>query len=183
VIILRSDAVADNAEIAGKMSEALNTAAQCSSAETVENYSQLATQIQELESAAARSLRSQVAAQPILAKLQQGASLTADELNTLRTLIVGDADQYLKYDDDFEDAKNELKKILDEIRVLASPDGNLDSLMHLRVLCREAASALGPVLHYLEQKERVRNFEEHTRGPLSADAARVLTGIIRNMAA
>jgi hypothetical protein len=175
--------VADTAEIAGKMSEALNTATQCSSAETVENYSHLAAQLQELDSLAARSLRSHVTAQPLLAKLQQGASLTPDELQTLRLLIVGDADQYLKYDDDFEDAKNELKKILDEIRTLASPDSNLDSLMHLRVLCREASSALGPVMHYLEQKERVHNFEEHTRGPLSADAARILAGIVRNMAA
>lgn len=175
--------MADNAEIAGRMSEALNTAAQCSSAETVENYSQLAAQLQELNSLAVRSLRSHVDYQPVLTKLQQGASLTPDELNTLRSLIVGDADQYLKYDDDFEDAKTELKKILDEIRGLASSDGNLKSLMHLRVLCREASSALGPVLHFLEQKERVRNFEEHTRSPLSSDAARILAGIIRNMAA
>jgi CHASE3 domain sensor protein len=175
--------VADSTEITTQMSEALSTATQCSSAETVENYGHLAAQLQELETMAARALRSHMAAQPILAKLQQGASLTPDELNTLRSLIVGDADQYLKYDDDFEEAKTELGKILDEIRALASPDSNLESLMHLRVLCREAASALGPVMHYLEQKERVHNFEEHTRGPLSADAARILAGIIRNMAA
>jgi CHASE3 domain sensor protein len=175
--------VVESTEVTAQMSEALSTAAQCSSAETIENYSHLAAQLQELDSLAARSLRSHAASQPILTKLQQGASLTSDELNTLRSLIVGDADQYLKYDDDFEQAKTELGKILDEIRALASPDSNLDSLMHLRVLCREAGSALGPVLHYLEQKERVRNFEEHTRGPLSADAARILSGIIRNMAA
>jgi hypothetical protein len=175
--------VADNAEIAGRMSEVSNTVAQCSSAETVENYSQLAAQLQELDGLAGRALRSHVDCQPVLAKLQQGASLTADELKALRSLIVGDADQYLKYDDDFEEAKTELGKILDEIRTLASADSNLDSLMHLRVLCREASSALGPVLHYLEQKERVRNFEQHTRDPLSPDAARILAGIVRNMAA
>ena len=118
--------MAESTEIAGRMSEALSTAAQCSSAETVENYSHLAAQLQELESLAARSLRSHVDSQPILTKLQQGASLTPDELNTLRSLIVGDADQYLKYDDDFEEAKTELGKILDEIRALASPDGNLE---------------------------------------------------------
>jgi hypothetical protein len=44
--------VADNAEIAGKMSEALNTATQCSSAETVENYTQLATQLAALDASA-----------------------------------------------------------------------------------------------------------------------------------
>ena len=173
----------ESTEVTAQMSEALSTAAQCSSTETIENYSHLAAQLQELDSLAARSMRSHAASQPILTKLQQGASLTPDELNTLRSLIVGDADQYLKYDDDFEQAKTELGKIFDEIRALESPDSNLDSLMHLRVLCREAASALGPVLHYLEQKERVRNFEEHTRGPLSSDAARILAGIIGNMAA
>jgi hypothetical protein len=175
--------VADNAEIAGRMSEALNTAGQCSSAETLENYSHLAAQLQELDATACRTLRSHVAGQPILTKLQQGASLTADELKTLRSLIVGDADEYLKYDDDYEQAKTELGKILDEIRGLQSADGDLEALAHLRVLCREASSALGPVLHYLEQKERVKNFEEHTRGPLSPDAARILAGIVRNMAA
>lgn len=175
--------MADNAEIAGRMSEALNTAAQCSSAETVENYSQLAAQLQDLDGLAGQALRSHVDCQPVLAKLQQGASLTADELKALRSLIVGDADQYLKYDDDFEEAKTQLTKVLDEIRTLASPDADLEALTHLRVLCREASSALGPVLHYLEQKERVRNFEEHTRGPLSPDAARILASIVRNMAA
>jgi len=175
--------VVDNPEIAGRMSEALSTAAQCSSTETVENYSHLAAQLQELDALAGRSLRSHVDGQPILAKLQQGASLTPDELQTLRSLIVGDADQYLKYDDDFENAKTELGKILGEIRALPSPDSNLDSLMHLRVLCREASSALGPVLRYLEQKERVSNFEEHTRGPLSSDAARILASIVRSAAA
>ena len=175
--------MADNAEIAGRMSEALNTAEQCTSAETVENYSHLMAQLQELDGLAGRALRSHVDCQPVLAKLQQGASLTADELKALRSLIVGDADQYLKYDDDFEEAKTQLTKVLDEIRALSTPDADLEALTHLRVLCREASSALAPVMQYLEQKERVQNFEEHTRGPLSPDAARILAGIVRNMAA
>ena len=175
--------MADNADIAGRMSEALSTATQCSSAETVENYSHLAAQLQELDALAGRALRSHVIYQPVLTKLQQGASLTADELQTLRSLIVGDADEYLKYDDDFEEAKTELGKILDEIRGLGSADTDLEALKHLRVLCREASSALAPVMHYLEQKERVQNFEEHTRGSFSPDAARILASIVRNMAA
>jgi hypothetical protein len=175
--------VDDNADIAGRMSDALNAAMQCSAAETVENYSHLAAQLQELDALAGQTLRSHTVYLPILTKLQQGASLTSDELTALRSLIVGDADEYLKYDDDFEQAKTELTKVLDEIRGLTSADADLEALKHLRVLCREASSALGPVMQYLEQKERVRNFEEHTRGPLSPDAARILAGIVRNMAA
>jgi hypothetical protein len=175
--------VADDTEIAGRMSEALSTAIQCSSAETVENYGHLAAQLQQLDALAGRTLRSHVAYQPVLSKLQQGGSLTADELAALRLLIVGDADEYLKYDDDFEAAKAELAKVLEEIRGLTSANTDIEALKHLRVLCREASSALAPVMHYLEQKERVQNFEEHTRGPLSPDAARILASIVKGMAA
>jgi hypothetical protein len=36
-------------------------------------------------------------------------------------------------------------------------------------------------MHYLEQRERVRKFEEHTRGPLGPDAGHVLARIIKGM--
>jgi hypothetical protein len=174
--------VADSQEIAAKISETLNTADQLSTAETVQNYSLLRAQLEELDSSARRSLQSHVGYKPLLAKLQQGSPLTGEELTTLRSLIVGDADQYLKYDDDFDRSKGELGRILNQIRQLKSRDFDLETLMHLRVLCREASSALVPTVHYLEQKERVHRFEEHTRGPLSSDASRILAGIIANMA-
>ena len=53
--------------------------------------------------------------------------------------------------------------------------------MHLRVLCEEASSALAPTLHYLEQKNRVRMFEEHTRGALGKDAGETLARIVKGM--
>jgi hypothetical protein len=174
--------VADYQEVAAKISEALNAAEQCSTTETLENYNLLGEQLSELESSARQSLRSQVRYQPLLTKLESGSPLTAEELKTLRSLIVGDADAYLKYDDDFLQSKNELGKVIDEIREIKSRNLDFETLMHLRVLCREASSALGPTWHYLEQKERVRNFEEHTHGRLDNDASRILAGIIRAMA-
>jgi hypothetical protein len=173
--------LADHQEVAAKVSEALNAASQCSAVETVESYSALSEQLWELNSLLGQSLQSHVGYQPLLAKLQSGTTLSADDLKTLRSLIVGDADQYLKYDDDFERSKSELRRILDQIRRLQSRDLDLETLMHLRVLCREASSALAPTMHYLEQKERVQRFEEHTRGPLDRDAGRVLAGIIKHM--
>jgi hypothetical protein len=173
--------LADHKEVAAKLSEALTAASQCATAETVEKYSVLAEQLSELSSLVEQSLRSRVGYQPLLTKLQNGTSLTADELKTLRSLIVGDADQYFKYDDDFERSKSGLGKILDQIRQIQSTDLNVEALMHLRVLCREAASAMVPTVHYLEQKERVQRFEEHTRGPLDPNAYRVLAGIIKQM--
>jgi len=175
--------LASNQEFAAKVSAALATAAQCSAVETVHNYSILSVQLQELDSLAGQSLQSHAGYQPLVTKLQSGSPLTADELRTLRSLIVGDADYYLKYDDDFDRSKSDLGKILDQIRGLQSNEFDPETLMHLRVLCREASSALAPTMHYLEQKDRVRRFEEHTRGPLYPDIGRELADIVKNMMA
>ena len=173
--------MADHQEATTKISEALKAADRCSATETTDSYSALNEQLWELNSLLGQSLQSHISYQPILTKLQNGTALTTDELKTLRSLIVGDADQYLKYDDDFERSKRELGRIIDQIRGLQSNNLNLETLMHLRVLCREASSALAPAMHYLEQKERVQRFEEHTRGPLDREAGRVLAGIIKHM--
>ena len=172
----------DSPEIAEKISQALDTAAECSAAGTAESYSRLREQLGDLESAAGQSLRSHTAYQFLVTKLQQDSPLTTDDLKTLRSLIIGDADDYLKYDDDFERSKTELARILDQIRLLQSSKLGPESLMQLRVLCHEAATAVAPTVHYLEQKERVRSFEEHTRGPLSDDARQMLASIIKDMA-
>jgi hypothetical protein len=166
-------------EIAAKLSETLNTAQKCSSAETVENYSLLGEQLNELASTAGQSLVSHEGYLPLIDKLERGVPLSEAELKTVRSLIVGDADQYVKYSDDFARVKTELNRILDQIEHLKSQGVDIEALMRLRVLCKEASSALVPTLHYVEQRDRVRSFEEHTAGPLSKDAGHILARIIK----
>ena len=83
-------------DFAAKISLALNAAAQCAAAETSDSFAVLGERLGELETLAKRSLQSHVAYQPLLTKLQDGTALTADELKTLRSLIVGDADRALR---------------------------------------------------------------------------------------
>jgi len=174
--------MADIQELAAQISEALNTAAQSSSAGTAESYSVLGEKLNELESSAGHYLRSNMAYQSVLAKLQQEQPLTPDDLKTLRSLIVGDADAYLKYDDDFEQSKSELTRIIDQIRKLQSAEMTPETLTHLRVLCREASSALAPTVHYLEQKQRVKNFDNNVHEPLSSDTRRMLASVVQDLA-
>ena len=172
----------DHLEITAKLSETLNTAQKCSTAETVENYNLLGEQLDELASTAGDSLLSHGGYQPLIDKLEKGTPLTEAELKTVRSLIVGDADQYLKYNDDFARMKTELNRILGQVEQLKSQNLDIEALMRLRVLCKEASSALVPTLHYLEQSDRVRRFEEHTRGPLSKDAGQILARMVKEMA-
>ena len=172
-----------NQDFAAKVSLALDAAAQCAAAETNDNFTVLGERLGELETLAKQSLQSHVAYQPLMTKLQDGTALTADELKTLRLLIVGDADYYLKYDDDFDRSKSELVKILDQIRQLQSSEPTVETLMHVGVLCREAEGLLAATAHYLEQKERVRRFEQATHDTIDREAGRVLADLIRSMAA
>jgi hypothetical protein len=83
--------LASNQDFTAKLSEALNTAARCEADETVANYSVLSEQLNELSSSVGQSLQSHTGYQSLASKRQNGSPLTADELKTLRSLIVGDA--------------------------------------------------------------------------------------------
>jgi hypothetical protein len=172
----------DTQNIAGKISGALDAAAQCASQETARNYDLLGEHLGGIETAVGELLRSHVAYRPLLAKLQQGGQLAPDEFEALRSLVVGDADEYLKYDDDFEQSKKELNRILEQIRQLDSHELDIEALKRLRVLCREASNALTETSRYVQQKERVRNFEDHTRDALTDDVRRMLASMVERMA-
>jgi hypothetical protein len=175
--------VANSQEVCARVKEALELAAQCFQAESSQGYAVLSEQLNELESSAREAFQDHTDYKSLLNKLEKGNPLTADELNTLKLLIVGDAEYYLKYDEDFDRWKIELGKIVDEIRRLQSSDLDVDALMHLRVLCREAYSVLTPTGYYLEQKERVRKFEEATRDPIDRASGRMLADMIKHMMA
>lgn len=174
--------MADNQQVSAKLKEALAAADQCFKAETSEGYEVLNEELEELESLARESVEQHADIKSLLNKLDKGNPLSADELNTLKLLVVGDAEYYLKYDDDFDRCETEARKIVDEIRRLQLSDLNVDSLMHLRALCKEAASALVPASYYLEQKERLRKFEDATRGPIDLESGQLLADLIRHIA-
>ncbi|MGA7792307.1 MAG: hypothetical protein WCA19_04660 [Candidatus Acidiferrales bacterium] len=173
--------MADNKEVSAKIAETLGWADRCLQAENSEGYDGLNEQLEELETLVKKSFETHADYKALLSKLEQGASLTPDELNTLKLLLVGDADYYLKYDDDFDRSEGELKKILEEIRKLPSSELDVDALMHLRVLCREACSVARPTAFYLEQKERVGKFEEATRDGIDRESGKFLANIIKSM--
>jgi len=168
-------------EVSKKMEEALNLAASSLQAENSEAYDALREGLEELETLAKRSFVNHTNYKSLLTKLDNGTSLTPEELNTLKLLMVGDADYYMKYDDDFDRSESELKRILEEIRKLQATDLDVDGLMHLRVLCREASSVAIPTAFYLEQKERVGKFEAATHDGIDRESGKFLANIVRSM--
>jgi hypothetical protein len=173
--------MSQNQEVSDKLKEALDVADKCFKAENSEGYDALGEQLEELETLTRESYQRHGDYGLLLDKLENGKPLTCEELDTFRRVIVGDADYYLKYDDDFDRCKTETGKIVDEIRRLRASDLDVDALMHLSVLCREAIRVLVPTGYYLEQKERLRKFENATRGPIDRESGRVLADMIRHL--
>jgi hypothetical protein len=173
--------MADEQEFSIKLKDSLDMATRSLEADSSAGYGILGEQMEELETMAIEYLHNHEDCKAIVKKLELGDPLTPAELETVKQFVVGDADYYLKFDDNFDRSKAELKRVLDEIRDLQSKPMDLDDIMHLGVLCKEASSAAKPTAYYMEQKERVHRFEEATRGGLNVESARILAGILREV--
>jgi len=173
--------MAENEAVSAKVKETLDLSARCFEAENSDGYQVLGEQLEELSTLTQDTLREHEDCRAILKKLDGRQPLTPDELNTVKLRMVGDAEYYLKFDDDFDRSKSELKRILEEISKLQASDMDLEGMMHLEVLCREACSVAKPAAFYLEQKDRVRKFEDATRDGIDGETAKTLADILRGI--
>jgi hypothetical protein len=173
--------MADNQEISVKLKEMLDLAGRSFEADNSEGYEVLGEQLEELETLAQKTFQEHTDSRSLARKLENGDSLSPDELTSLKSLMVGDAEYYMKYDDDFDRSKSELKRILDEISRLQAGNMDFDQIMHLEVLCREASSVAKPTTFYMEQKERVRKFDDATRGGIDRESGKLLADILRGI--
>ena len=173
--------MAENQAVSARVKETLDLAARCFEAENSKGYQVLGEQLDELSTLTQDTVREHEDCRSILRKLDSGQALTPGELNTVKLRMVGDAEYYLRFDDDFDRSKGELKRILEEISKLQSSDLDLEGMMHLEVLCREACSVAKPTAFYLEQKDRVRKFEDATRDGIDSETAKTLADILRGI--
>jgi hypothetical protein len=173
--------MADEQVFSSNLKDSLDLASRGFEADSSAGYGILGERMEELETAAIGYLHDHEDCKAIVKKLELGDPLTPAEVETVKQFVVGDADYYLKFNDNFDRSKAELKRVLDEIRELMSKPMDLDDIMHLGVLCKEASSAAKPTAFYMEQKERVRRFEDATRGGINIESAKILAGILRGV--
>lgn len=147
-------------------------------------YENLTQHIRELEimMREAFQLKVQDDYKSILAKLENENPLSDNELEMLKLLIVGEAKYYLKYENNLEDWRNELKRLAAEMeKVEAGGLDDIDSLLHMQALCRDARGVLPDITFYFAEKERLDRFEAATSGPLDDIARRTLIEVLKAM--
>jgi hypothetical protein len=169
-------------QVAAKLGETLDTAARCFEAELAEGYEALSEEVSELEALAREAFQAKLSDtfKPVLQKLKKGQSLTPDELKMLELLVVGDAEYYLRAENDIENWKTQVRSLIEQIRsIRTGPLDDVDGLMRLRAVCRETLELLPRLAFYLGEKERVRKFQEATSQPLDSEAGQVIAEIIQ----
>ncbi|HUO25083.1 MAG TPA: hypothetical protein VMU61_05415 [Candidatus Aquilonibacter sp.] len=163
--------------------KSLDLAARCSTSENSDNYEFLEEQIDQLEAQARSAFQSRMDVASLLPKLAAKKLLTPDDLKTLEMLIVGDAEYYLKYEPELDEWKAELRRVLDQIKGLQNSTIDVEGLMHIRALCREAHQVVADLVFYFDAKERAAKFQAVMNGPLSSDDYSFLTDMVAEMLA
>lgn len=171
-------------EVSTKISEVLDIAQRAAEVDLSQGYESLNAGMKKLEAIAREAFQAKLKLKyrTILRKLENGRSLSQEELKVVKFLIVGEAKYYLHHENDLENWKNEVQRLLSEIEKLQNGDlDNVNTLMHLRALCHDAMRVVPDLAFYYHQYERVKRFEGATNGSIDREAGMILANVIREM--
>lgn len=126
---------------------------------TAEDYETLEQHVNRLESALRELEQSQLSApvEQAIKSLSAGRALSPEEQAAVRAIIVGDAESYLKMENNFKEWQAELQRLQSEMERLArSP--NADAIHELRGVVKDAARLMPNIRSYAEEKDRLNRF-------------------------
>lgn len=149
-------------------------------------YDDLLQQVSRLDAAIRETVQTALSQdyQAIIHKLEANESLSGAQLELLELLIVGEAKYYVRHEKNIENWRSDLQRLAEELdRVEESGLDDIENLMQLRALCRDALSVLPDLAFYFREKERVQNFKSATTGDLDRETRKILADLIRAMMA
>jgi hypothetical protein len=114
----------------------------------------------------------------VIAKLKSGAALTPADVKLVEDFVVGDAEAYIRMENDFQSWVAELARL---IKVLSEMKGRLVGDVVLDALgeVEDARRVLGDICNYLEEKERIARFKRTMAASMNRDRAEVLIEILK----
>ena len=129
---------------------------------TGEAYMRLATIVDELSVVFREQIQemTQDDIKVIINKLKEGQEISTADKDKIRLWMVGDAEYYIKMQNNFGDWEKELDRIMSDIPKYKIDNPDTNSLSQLAAVLRDASEVLGDIYYYLQEKERVENFAE-----------------------
>src|SRR3989339_1634542 len=116
----------------------------------------------------------------IIGKLENNQPLTEAEKQTVKLWVVGDAEGYVKMENNFQDWLKEYQRLLDIIAGWEGKTGSIQELVEGHGLLEDAVKVADAVSHYLEDRERGTRFENAMR-TLNAEDNKFIAGMLKSM--
>lgn len=163
------------------MSQAMN---QAQADNTSESYGYVATQLVQSKNGVRQAIEQATAeaVAAIIGKLEHNQPLTEAEKQTIRLWVVGDAEGYLKMENNFQDWLQEYRRLLDVIADWEGKTGSVQELVQVHGVLEDAIKVADAVAHYLEDRERVARFES-AMSTLNAEDNKFIAGMLKSMLA
>src|SRR5512138_3460093 len=152
--------------------------------DTADAYERLYTEIHELEGAAREWFQYQFRNdyQRVVEKLQNGDNLSGADQQLIANLVVADAKSYVKHEKDFEAWKDQIDRLLSELRSIRSKGvRTADDLLHIQAICRDLRSVLPDITFYLHERERIQSYEQNDIQSLTPALKELLAEIVDAM--
>jgi hypothetical protein len=143
-------------------------------------YSNLASTFNKSEDILREYIQAELASdiKLIISKLKDRDSLSYDEVQLIRRMLVGDAENYVKWENNYQDWIDELHRLMGEIDAASVQQMDVASAEKLRALTKDAKRVVDDIICFHEQQERVKRFEDATRD-IDIEERGVIIGLLQ----
>ncbi|MFP4473486.1 MAG: hypothetical protein ACLFPX_06430 [Candidatus Omnitrophota bacterium] len=128
-------------------------------------YSRLSTIFEELDGYMREQMQAMTSQdiKAIISRISAGEDLSSEDLALVKMWIVGDAETYTRLENNVQEWKKELDRLVNEINEMRDKPADVQTAVKLRGLFRDGVRVISDIFFYVEQKDRVARFQEATR--------------------
>jgi len=113
----------------------------------------------------------------IIDHLKNKRAISTEELELIKLWIVGDAESYIKMENNFQDWLQEFKRLKMVLKEYDNKECSLNDLFELRGILKDAIRISYDIANFLDNKERIAKFEKAASDISNIDV-NVLIGIL-----
>lgn len=95
----------------------------------------------------------------VINSLETGQELSSSDIELIKLWLVGDAEYYLKLENNYNGWLAELKRLIGEYEKIDAGNLDIKQASKLRAEALDGVRVLGDIVFFLKQQERVKNFE------------------------
>lgn len=114
----------------------------------------------------------------IIGKLESNTPITDADMRLIRLWIVGDAESYVRMENDYQGWLDELNRLFLVLKDLQDKELTLESMGNISGTARDAIRIIGDIIYFKQQQERLDNFENASKN-LNLDNKLIVADILK----